>query len=59
MPGVSWWWRSFEVPQGNPGRVVLRFESVRLRAEVFVNGERIESVADHPSLAPGINAPDE
>jgi 4-hydroxybutyryl-CoA dehydratase/vinylacetyl-CoA-Delta-isomerase len=28
----------------------------RLKPRVFVNGERIESVADHPSLAPGINA---
>jgi 4-hydroxybutyryl-CoA dehydratase/vinylacetyl-CoA-Delta-isomerase len=28
----------------------------RLAPRVFVNGERIESVADHPSLAPGINA---
>jgi 4-hydroxybutyryl-CoA dehydratase/vinylacetyl-CoA-Delta-isomerase len=28
----------------------------RLSPRVFVNGERVESVADHPSLAPGINA---
>ena len=28
----------------------------RLKPRVFVNSEQIESVADHPSLAPGINA---
>ncbi len=28
----------------------------RLSPRVFVNGEGVESVADHPSLAPGINA---
>ena len=28
----------------------------RLRPRVFVDGERVESVADAPQLAPGINA---
>lgn len=42
--GVSWWWRDFQLPllageDGTPPRVVrLRFEAVRQRAEVFVNG---------------------
>jgi beta-galactosidase len=36
--GVSWWWRAFDVPADAAGRrIVLQFEAVRLRAEVFVN----------------------
>ncbi|MCP4245441.1 MAG: beta-galactosidase [bacterium] len=36
--GVSWWRREFDVPAAATGkRLVLRFEAVRLRAEVFVN----------------------
>ncbi len=38
--GVSWWSRTFELPEGATRRlrrVVLQFDSVRLRAEVFVN----------------------
>jgi beta-galactosidase len=36
--GVSWWFRTVKAPVLRPGgRVLLRFESVRLRAEVFVN----------------------
>jgi len=40
--GVSWWWRDFTLPKAAEGkRVFVRFESVRLRAEVFVNGELV------------------
>jgi beta-galactosidase len=40
--GVSWWWRDFELPQSAQGRrLILRFESARLRAEVFLNGELV------------------
>lgn len=36
--GVSWWWREFTVPADQKGkRVILDFESVRMRAEVFVD----------------------
>ena len=36
--GVSWWSRTFHVPATLEGkRIVLDFESVNLRAEVFVN----------------------
>lgn len=38
--GVSWWWRDFSLPKAAEGkRIFLQFESVRLRAEVFLNGE--------------------
>ena len=40
--GVSWWWREFTLPETAEGkRVILQFESVRLRAEVFLNGELV------------------
>jgi hypothetical protein len=36
--GVSWWFRTVKVPTTpDGGRLLLRFDSVRLRAEVFVN----------------------
>lgn len=36
--GVSWWWRSIKVPVAQKGkRVILHFQSVRMRAEVFVD----------------------
>ena len=38
LTGVSWWTRTFDVPAADgPRRVLLRFDSVRERAEVFVN----------------------
>jgi len=48
--GVSWWYREFEVPAAwlEPGEMPLgprvaelRFEAVRLRAEVFVNEQLV------------------
>lgn len=39
--GVSWWWRWFTPPADLAGkRIILQFEAVRLRAEVFL-GERL------------------
>ena len=36
--GVSWWWRSIQVPSFGPGqRVVIHFRGARLRAEVYCN----------------------
>ena len=36
--GVSWWWRTMEVPVSAKGkRILLKFENNRLRSEVFVN----------------------
>ncbi|MEI6645657.1 MAG: sugar-binding domain-containing protein [bacterium] len=36
--GVSWWWRTLEVPTGEKGkRILLKFERNRLRSEVFIN----------------------
>jgi hypothetical protein len=38
LTGVSWWVRTVELPEAAAGRrVLLRFESIRLRAEIFVN----------------------
>lgn len=38
--GVSWWWTDFKLPSEAKGkRVTLNFESVRQRAEVFLNGQ--------------------
>lgn len=38
--GVSWWWRSIQVPQFKPGqRVQVWFRGARLRSEVYVNGK--------------------
>jgi hypothetical protein len=38
MTGVSWWYRTFDVPASLAGRrVSLEFESARLRAEVYLD----------------------
>ena len=38
LTGVSWWYRTVRIPAASsPRRVLLRFESVRMRAEVYVN----------------------
>jgi beta-galactosidase len=38
--GVSWFYRTLEIPADwNSGKIFLDFESVRLRAEIFVNRE--------------------
>lgn len=38
LNGVSWWFRTVRIPTADsPKRLLLRFESVRLRAEVYVN----------------------
>lgn len=40
--GVSWWSREFTLPAEAAGRrVLLQFEAVRLRAEVFVNEQLV------------------
>ncbi|HEY1717387.1 MAG TPA: PA14 domain-containing protein [Verrucomicrobiae bacterium] len=38
IKGVSWWTRTFKIPEaGSPRRLILHFDAVRLRAEIFVN----------------------
>jgi beta-galactosidase len=38
--GVSWWWRSIQVPQFKPGQhIVVSFRGARLRSEVYCNGK--------------------
>jgi len=38
IKGVSWWTRKFKIPEsGSLRHIVLHFDAVRLRAEVFVN----------------------
>jgi beta-galactosidase len=38
LKGVSWWFRTVRIPTADsPKRLLLRFDAVRLRAEVYVN----------------------
>ncbi len=38
VKGVTWWVREFTMPEGSDGKKIrLQFDSVRLRAEVYVN----------------------
>src|ERR1035438_5077133 len=38
IKGVSWWTRKFKIPESDsPRRLILHFDAVRLRAEIFVN----------------------
>jgi beta-galactosidase len=38
LNGVSWWWRTVQIPAASaPRKLLLRFEAVRQRAEIFVN----------------------
>ncbi len=38
IKGVSWWYRTMQIPKATgPRRILLRFESARLRTEVFVD----------------------
>ncbi|MBD5322070.1 MAG: beta-galactosidase [Bacteroides sp.] len=40
LRGVSWWFRTVEIPESERGkRILLDFESVRMRAEVYVDGK--------------------
>lgn len=40
--GVSWWWRTLEVPSAEAGRrFLLFFEAVRMRAEVYLDGQLV------------------
>lgn len=40
--GVSWWFKKFDVPASStPRRVLLRFESMRQRSEIFVNRQLV------------------
>ena len=38
LKGVSWWYRNVQIPAGKTkGKLLLRFEAARYRAEVFIN----------------------
>jgi len=38
LTGVSWWWRDVKVPAAaSPRHLALRFDAVRMRAEIYVN----------------------
>ena len=40
--GVSWWYRAIQVPDTQKGkRILLSFESVRMRAEVYLDGKLV------------------
>ena len=38
LPGVSWWWKTIDIPASSKGRQVwLHIRGARMRAEVFLN----------------------
>jgi hypothetical protein len=38
LTGVSWWWRTVQIPAAaSPRHLALRFDAVRMRAEIYVN----------------------
>ena len=40
--GVSWWWRTIRIPEDMRGRrIKIYFESVRMRAEVYLDGRLV------------------
>jgi hypothetical protein len=42
LNGVSWWWRTVQIPAStSPRKLLLRFDAVRQRAEVFVNRQLV------------------
>jgi beta-galactosidase len=42
ITGVTWWYRTIHIPEGtSPRRILLRFESTRLRAEIYLNHQLI------------------
>ena len=39
---MSWWWRDITIPESAKGKhIILHFEAVRLRAEVFLNNQLV------------------
>jgi len=54
LEGVSWWFRTVRIPQSAAGRrLLLHFDSVKLRAEVYVNHTLVayDMVGDTPFTA--------
>lgn len=52
--GVSWWFRSLELPTSLKGkRFLIHFESVRLRAEVYLDGQLVayDMIGESPFAA--------
>ena len=39
--GVSWWWRTIRIPENVGAHLVLRFESQRQRAEVYLDHQLV------------------
>ena len=39
--GVSWWWRTLRIPENAGPHVILRFESQRQRAEVYLDQQLV------------------
>jgi hypothetical protein len=42
IKGVSWWWRTIRIPQNAGAHIVLRFESQRQRAEIFIDHKLVD-----------------
>ena len=54
VKGVCWWWREIEIPADQAGkRILIDFEGVRLRAEVYVDGRLVayDIIAETPFSA--------
>src|ERR1039458_9156692 len=39
--GVSWWWRTIRIPENAGAHIVLRFESQRQRAEIYLDHQLV------------------
>jgi hypothetical protein len=41
IKGVSWWWRTIRIPENAGVHIVLRFESQRQRAEIYLDHQMV------------------
>ncbi|HEX3356206.1 MAG TPA: PA14 domain-containing protein [Tepidisphaeraceae bacterium] len=58
ITGVTWWYRTIHIPAStSPKRILLRFESTRLRAEIYLNHQLIgyDVIANTPFQADATN----
>lgn len=52
---VSWWYKTFELPEGAEGRrVFVEFEGVRQAAEVYINGQAV-GLSENGAMAFGLD----
>jgi hypothetical protein len=41
IKGVSWWWRTIQIPKNAGAHITLRFESQRQRAEIYLDHQLV------------------